>query len=70
MQILTEIHRTEELNINGKTIHRTAVRAIILRGRDLLMIHSTTVGDYKFSGGGVNADESLELALRREISEE
>jgi hypothetical protein len=29
------------------TLHRTAVRGIIQRGRDLLMVHSTKVGDYK-----------------------
>ena len=34
------------------------------------MIHSTTVGDYKFPGGGVQADESHEQALRREVEEE
>lgn len=70
MRILTEIHRSEGINIHGRTIQRTAVRAVILRGRDLLMVHSTTVGDYKFPGGGVDADESHEQALRREISEE
>ena len=70
MRILTEIYRSEGINIQGKTIYRNAVRGVILRGRDLLMIHSTTVGDYKFPGGGVDAYESHEQALRREISEE
>jgi len=70
MKILTEIHRSEGINTKGKTIYRNAVRGVILRGRDLLMVHSTAVGDYKFPGGGVDSGESHEQALRREIREE
>jgi len=70
MPILTEIHRSEGINIHGKTIHRTAVRAVTLRGTNILMIYSSMVGDYKFPGGGVNEGESHEQALRREVQEE
>ena len=70
MNILAEIHRRDGVDINGKTIHRTAVRAVVLRGTDLLMIYSSNVGDYKFPGGGVNDSESHAQALRREIQEE
>jgi len=70
MKILTEIHRADGININGKTVHRTAVRAVTLRGRDLLMVYSSNVGDYKFPGGGVDEGESHEQALARELREE
>ncbi len=70
MNTLTQIHRVEGINIHGRTIYRMAVRAVILRGQNLLMIHSSTVGDYKFPGGGVEAGESHEQALRREVREE
>ena len=70
MQILTVIHRAEGINIHGKTIHRTAVRAVILRGRELLMVYSANVGDYKFPGGGVDNGESHEQTLARELREE
>lgn len=70
MRILTELYRSEGINVLGKTIHRNAVRAVILRGRDLLMIHSTAVGDYKFPGGGVQEGESHQQALAREVKEE
>jgi 8-oxo-dGTP diphosphatase len=70
MKILTEIYRTEGLDVSGKTIHRTAVRAVILRGLKLFMVYSANVGDYKFPGGGVDACETHEHALARELLEE
>lgn len=70
MQLLAEIHRSNGVNIHGRTIHRHAVRAVIFRGQELLMIHSTKVGDYKFPGGGVDRDETHEQALIREVKEE
>ncbi len=70
MNILTEIHRAHGIKTQGKTIHRTAVRGVILRGRNLLMIYSSNVDDYKFPGGGLDEGESHEAALRREVQEE
>jgi 8-oxo-dGTP pyrophosphatase MutT (NUDIX family) len=70
MNILTEIHRSPGVDIHGRTVHRTAVRAVVLRGRVLLLIHSANVGDYKFPGGGVAEGESHAQALGREVREE
>jgi 8-oxo-dGTP pyrophosphatase MutT (NUDIX family) len=70
MGILTEIQCKPGINLNGKTIHRTAVRGVILRGKNLLMIYSSNVGDYKFPGGGVGEGETHTQALIREIQEE
>ena len=68
--MLAEIHHAEGINIQGKTVHRNAVRAVILRGQDLLMVYSANVGDYKFPGGGVDRGESHQQALVREVKEE
>jgi 8-oxo-dGTP pyrophosphatase MutT (NUDIX family) len=68
--LTTTIHRADGINIHGKTVQRTAVRGVIQRGQNLLMIYSSNVGDYKFPGGGVDEGESHAQALRREVSEE
>jgi 8-oxo-dGTP pyrophosphatase MutT (NUDIX family) len=53
----------------GRVIERTAVRGVLFRGRELLLLASRH-GDYKFPGGGVEAGESHADALRREFGEE
>ena len=53
----------------GRMIERTAVRGVLFRGRELLLLASRH-GDYKFPGGGVERGESHADALRREFREE
>lgn len=70
MKLLKEFHRSEGLNLHGKTIKREAVRAIIREGDQLLMMYSPVNKDYKFPGGGIKEPESHEETLFREIKEE
>ena len=70
MQILTELFRDPGVDIHGKTDHRAAVRAVVIRERKLLMVYSPVNGDYKFPGGGVEKNEKPEIALKREVAEE
>jgi len=70
MKSLKKIFRNQGLDLHGKTDHRSAVRAVIIRDRTLLMVYSPVNGDYKFPGGGVKKNEKPEYALKREIQEE
>jgi len=70
MKPIAEIVHDAGINFAGRTTSRQAVRGIILRGSQLLMIHAKTIGDYKFPGGGVRDDEDHQSALCREIMEE
>ena len=69
MNVLVEIRRHPQVDPSGRTVSRTSVRAVILRGRDLLLVH-VAMGGYKFPGGGVAEGESQAEALRREVLEE
>ena len=70
MKLLKEIICKNNLKLDGRTIYREAVRGIIYQNGQLLMIYSTQNGDYKFPGGGREADEPLQTTLAREIREE
>ncbi len=70
MQLLTQIFHKPDLSLNGKTVTRDAVRAIVLHGDQVLMVYSRLNGDYKFPGGGVKRDEAHATALQREVLEE
>lgn len=52
-----------------KMIHRTAVRAVIIRKGRILLVHSNQ-DYYKLPGGGVEDGESYLVALLREVAEE
>jgi 8-oxo-dGTP diphosphatase len=70
MKLLAEINRTPGIPHDGRAVHREAVRGIILKGENILLIYSTLDGDYKFPGGGVKPGEDHLTALAREINEE
>ncbi|WP_078380682.1 NUDIX hydrolase [Sutcliffiella halmapala] len=56
-------HDTTKLN------NREAVRAIIIKDKKILLVHSN-LGDYKFPGGGLEKGESHAVGLAREVKEE
>jgi 8-oxo-dGTP pyrophosphatase MutT (NUDIX family) len=61
--------RSPELSPGGRVIERIAVRGVLFRGPELLLL-SSRHGDYKFPGGGVEPGESFAAALSREFGEE
>ncbi|MBY6188166.1 NUDIX domain-containing protein [Marinobacter hydrocarbonoclasticus] len=54
----------------GSEYTRHAVRALIAKGDQVLLLYTERYDDYSLPGGGVDAGESLEAALLREVSEE
>ena len=70
MRLLKEIAHKPNLILDGRTTTREAVRAIILKEKQVLMVFSPVNGDYKFPGGGVQEGEEHQAALAREIKEE
>ena len=69
MRLLFEID-TKDYNPNGKAFVRPSVRGIIIRNGKVAMVHSLKYDYYKFPGGGIEAGESMEQALMREVAEE
>lgn len=69
MTQLIEIRHADDFAPGSPRIERTAARAVITYGGELLLLQSLH-GDYKFPGGGVEVDESAQGAVRRELREE
>lgn len=61
---INEINK-EKIKVN----YRKAVRAVIVKNNEILMVKSNR-GDYKFPGGGVRSGENNEDTLIREVREE
>lgn len=49
---------------------RSASRGIAFKGDKIILIKSDKYGEYKFPGGGINSNETKEMALIREFKEE
>lgn len=69
MRMLFEIDK-KDYDINGVSFSRPSARGIIIQDGRIAMIHSIKYDYYKFPGGGIEADETREDALVREILEE
>jgi len=68
-----ELYRNDKhlLDFNkGKIILRNTVRAIILKENTILMVFLEKTNEYKFPGGGIEGNEVIEEALKREVLEE
>jgi len=55
---------------NNRIILRNAVRAVIIKENKILMVHLGKTNEYKFPGGGIEENETVEEALAREVLEE
>jgi len=65
-----QIFHQPNLNLNGTSIIRNAVRAVIVKDDKLFMVYLNKTNEYKFPGGGIDKNETYEEALIREVKEE
>ncbi|MBY3621047.1 NUDIX domain-containing protein [Acinetobacter sp. CUI P1] len=70
MKLIQKMIHQDVQSIEGNIYERRAVRGIILRGTDILLLYTKRYNDYSFPGGGVELDEDLLTGLRRELAEE
>lgn len=69
MRILFEMDKKDYIP-NGSVFRRPSARAIIIKDGKIAMVHSKKYNYYKLPGGGIEAAESMEDALIREVLEE
>lgn len=67
--MFNKVIEEQELPADKIINNRKAIRAIVLRNDNILLVHSNK-GYYKFPGGGVEESESDSACLIREIAEE
>lgn len=69
MRLLFNIDK-KDYDPNAKPVVRPSARGIIIRDGKVAMVHSTKYNYYKFPGGGIEAGETMEQTLIREVREE
>jgi ADP-ribose pyrophosphatase YjhB (NUDIX family) len=71
MDLIKEFNFVDNQSLETKEcIVRPATRAIILKGSQILLLHTERYQDYSLPGGGIEHGESLQQALIREVQEE
>ncbi|RKF18530.1 NUDIX domain-containing protein [Alginatibacterium sediminis] len=70
MQLLQTTIHPDVTGIEQPHVLRQAARAIILDGESILLLYTERYHDYTLPGGGIDAGESIENGLIRELEEE
>jgi ADP-ribose pyrophosphatase YjhB (NUDIX family) len=69
-EVLVTIRHDPGLALVGRVLERRAVKGVVVRGSEVLLLRTAELGALKFPGGGVEWRESDEDCLRRELDEE
>ncbi|KGK41165.1 DNA mismatch repair protein MutT [Nitrincola sp. A-D6] len=70
MKLLKELIHPELATREGRIFRRHAARGIVLREDKILMLFTERYNDFSLPGGGVDQDEDIHIALKRELEEE
>lgn len=70
MKLLKEMVHPELVSRQGRILRRQAARGIVLRGEQILLLFTERYNDFSLPGGGVDQDEDIQIALKRELEEE
>lgn len=70
MRLLKQTEHPDIIDTDVVTLLRNAARAIVLKGDSILLMYTHRYDDYSLPGGGVNSNETLIEALKRELHEE
>lgn len=60
----------KDYDIKLKRFRRPSVRGIIIKDNKVAMVYSNKYDYYKFPGGGIESNEDIITALKREVLEE
>ena len=71
MRKLRTHYHPEAKNLEEKSVlERLATRAISIQNKEILLLYTERYQDYSLPGGGVNQDEDIISAMKRELCEE
>ncbi len=71
MRLLRRYIHEDAGSLEGKEVYkRTAARAVVVDGEDILLLYTKKYNDYSFPGGGVDEGEDIETGMIRELQEE
>ncbi len=70
MRLLKSTVHPDIKDLSAACFKRDATRAIVLRGREILLLHTQRYDDYSLPGGGIDEGEEPINGLIRELREE
>lgn len=70
MKLLQELVHPDLATREGRILRRHAARGIVLREEKILLLFTERYNDFSLPGGGVDENEDIQIALKRELEEE